>query len=332
MSMMPPMPVPPLPITPQGSYNNPLPHCNLRQVQSLLRGLKLTQFADSNGLLDCFWEDIVNDFIPEATDRAVRYCRTNFDYSKEIWFFDGPNSQEITLPRRFVNYVNACFLRFIPSQVWYRFLRPRLINGEEFSRLGLPEPPVPPPETIPPTPLTDAFVQGVDQVYFTGTEDADLYVDNRRRTIMIPPRVLYATVAVPQSQFNFFPGTMNVEVHFAYGFPPTKYTDGQPLSYDPVTGLVLPLSPIKQLASGGTCGQQPIDWSSGMPQALSKAVARLVYADVLRRLWVGITGGLSSMSVDGASESYGSSPFGGTPDEIEAQAFQTLRTFGIAVL
>jgi hypothetical protein len=69
-----------------------------------------------------------------------------------------------------------------------------------------------------------------------------------------------------------------------------------------------------------------------MPKAIQQACARIVLADILRRLWRGISGGLSSISVDGASESYGNSPFGGEAEREEARAFEQLKPFAILML
>ena len=327
------MPTTPIPVIPfLGSYTQPLAHCNLRQVKRLLLGLNLSQFAEPDGSLDLLYETIVEDLIPEASQRVARYCRTNFDYTKEIWFYDGTGSPEIVLPRRNILFVNAVFLRFLPSQIWYRFVTPRRVDGEEFAAIGGVEPPPPAPESQPPSAEGPDYLQSVQTQVYTGIEDADLFIDSRRRLIVIPARVLYASVGSPSWKYDFFSGTMNVEVHFNYGFAPTAYTDGQPLVFDPITGDVQMTSPEIALKTGGFCGDAPIDWSSGMPKALTQATARLVYADILRRLWRGVSGGLSSMSVDGASESYGSKPFGGDPDDIEAAAFKVLNTFGISIV
>lgn len=318
--------VPPI-IPANGSFNKPLAHCSLKQVKRLLMGIDLSVFKDGEGSFKEFDAYILEDLIPEASVRVARYCRTNFDYTRETWFFDGNSAESIILPRRFINYVNAVFLRWLPSQIWYRFMRPRLVDGSEFTAIGGVEPPLPPPESIPPEPTGLTYEQTVQNVLYTGTEDADLFVDPRRRMIVIPRRVLYAQVQSPQWQYDFFNGDLNVEVHFCYGFAPTAYCDGSPLQFDPITGELLLVSPRQD-----NCGGSSVDWSSGMPRAISQACARLVAADILRRQWRAKTGGLASMSVDGASESYGSSPYGGEADREEERAFQELRSFAILML
>lgn len=313
------------PIIPlNGSFKNPLPHCNVSQVKSLLLGQRsvLDQFRDDDGSLDPFWKSIETIFIPEATRKAVGIMRTNYDFTKEVWFFDGNGSDSIVLPRREIVYVNAVYLRVIPSLQWYRFVRPRKVDGSEFAAIGGIEPPPPAPESIPPGPITPQIVQ---QPSFTGIEDADLLVDPRRRMIKIPPRILYANMATPLWNYNFITGPLNVEVHFAYGFAPTAYTDGQPLKFDPDTGVMQLTSDAATDLPGGA----PVDWSSGMPPDLTMAVARFVYADILRRAWRGISGGLASQNVDGASESYGNSPFGGSADTEEAAAIKALQPWTI---
>ena len=100
-------------------------------------------------------------------------------------------------------------------------------------------PQTPPSSTLPPGNANTPYPQ---QPTFTGIEDADLFVDPRRRTITIPPRVLAANVATPFFNYSFFKGTKNVEVHYAYGLAPTSSTDGQPLLYDTITGVVLETS------------------------------------------------------------------------------------------
>lgn len=310
-----------------GNYRKPLAHTNLRQVKRLLMGQNLSIFKDELGTLNDFYDMIVEDLIPEASQRLVRYCRTNFDYSKEIWFFDGTGSNEIQLPRRNIIYVNAVFLRFLPNQIWYRFVRPRLIDGQEFEAIGGVEPPPPGPESIPPDLIGTTYTQSVQDMLYTGTEDADLYVDPRRRTIIIPPRVLYANVQSPLWDYTFFNATMNVEVHYAYGFAPTAYLDGSPLQFDSMGNLIM-TTPVTQ----DGCGGQGVDWSSGMPKELTQLCARLVACDILRRLWRAKTGGLSSISVDGASESYGNAPFGGDVDREEERVFKLLNTWAIGMV
>jgi len=284
-----------------GSYAQPLPHCSLRQVRRLLMGLDLSPFRGDNGSLDEFDAMLVEDIIPEASARAVRVMRTNFDYSREIWYFNGPGSTDLVLPRKAIIYVNAVFLRILPSLVWYRFVRIRNVDGAEFAAIGGIEPPPALPENL--LPYGDANTPYYTPQILTGAEDADLFISPRRRTLSIPPRVLAANIATPFWDWTFMPGNMNVEVHFAYGYAPTMYTDRQPLQFDPLTGdLLMESAPI----GDGTDvpGGAPVDWSSGMPRDLTQAVARMAYADVLRRFSRGVAGGLTSVSVDGASESY----------------------------
>jgi hypothetical protein len=318
--------VPAAPIIPiEGSFANPLSHCNLKQVKSLLMGLDLSPFRGDDGTLNDFYDAIESVFIPEASKRAVGKMRTNYDYTRETWYFDGNGTDTLILPRREIVFVNAVFLRVIPSLQWYRFTRIRKIDGSEFPRIGGVEPPPAAPESIPPNIPNPVVTQ---PTVFTGAEDADLMLDPRRRMLKIPPRILYANFGSPLWNYNFFQGPMNVEVHFVYGHAPTKYTDGTPLIFDPTTGIMQETSPSK----GDGSGNAPVDWSSGMPAALSMAVARLVYADIMRRLWRGVSGGLSSMSVDGASESYGSSAFGGDADKEEQRAMRELEPFTIRML
>lgn len=310
-----------------GSYTNPLPHTNLQTVKRLLLGLNLNIFKDDIGTLNSLYETITKDLIPEASQRIARYCRTNFDYSKEVWTFDGSGTNDLILPRRYINYVNAVFLRFLPSQMWYRFVRPRLVEGSEFTAIGAKEPVPPPPELLPPQPVGTTYNQAIHDVLYTGIEDADLFVDPRRRLIVIPPRVLYANVQSPQWNYTFFNATMNVEVHFTYGFAPIAYLDGSPLRFDP-QGNMFPNS----LDTNDGCGNVGVDWSSGMPQGISLLCARLVACDIQRRLWRAKTGGLSSISVDGASESYGTLPFGGDIDNEEARIMKLLNSWAIGMV
>ena len=211
--------------------------------------------------------------------------------------------------------------------MWYRFVRIRNIDGSEFAAIGGIEPPPTAPENT--LPAGDSNTPYYSPTIQTGAEDADLFYDPRRRSLIIPPRVLAANVATPFWDFNFMTGTANVEVHFAYGYAPTHYTDGQALQFNPVTGELYPLSAA--IGDGSDVpGGAPVDWSSGMPADLTKAVARLAYADLLRRLARGISGGLSSMSVDGASENYDSKAM--DADGEEERAIAALQPFTIRML
>jgi hypothetical protein len=154
-----------------------------------------------------------------------------------------------------------------------------------------------------------------------------MFVDPRRRTLNIPPRVLAANVATPFFNYAFFKGIKNVEVHYAYGMAPTAYLDGQPLVYDPETGVVEPQSPDSNPEQPGGAG---IDWSSGMPLGLTTAVARMAASMVLQTLSRSISQGLSSMSVDGASESYNQKGFGA--DEMDEKARKALVPYSIMSL
>jgi hypothetical protein len=318
-------------IKPRGSYAKPFNHCSVRQVKSLLRGIDLSAFNDDDGTLDEFWQEVEENYIPDATKRAVGSMRTNYDWSKEVWFFEGTNTQNLTLPRREIRYVNAVFLRILPSLLWYRFTNIRNADGTEFARIGGIEPPPSAPEKLPPDLQGLASLAQYDgsvkTVQYTGMEDADLLVDTRSRTLTIPPRVLYATINTPMYNWTFFQGDLNVEVHFAYGFPPIAYSDGQLLSFD-TNGNVLETSP----ATGDKPGGASIDWSSAMPRALSMAVARITAADILRRVWRSNTQGSSSLSIDGGSESFGSSAFGGDADREEERGFKALEPFAIRML
>jgi hypothetical protein len=321
----------PFPQATNQSYETPLPHTNAQQVFAELRGVSLDRFRDSDGTLTSFTQELNEIFIPEATGDAVRRMRTNYDMSREIWFFDGTQAQSLVLPRREIMFVNMAILRILPSQIWYRFSRFRNVDGSEFLRNAAVNPgqfeePVetPPSSTLPPYTSNDPIPI---QPTFTGIEDADLFVDTRSRTVIIPPRVLAATVATPFYNYTFFRGQKNIEIHYAYGYMPTKYLDGQALVFDPITGNVVPQSPDLGNELPGNAG---IDWSSGMPIALTRAVARIAAARVLQRLGRAISQGLSSISVDGASESYNPKAFGA--DELEERAFKALVPFEIIML
>jgi hypothetical protein len=321
----------PFPQPTNASWLDPLPHCNAAQVLSFLRGVNLARLRDPDGTLSSFTSDIDAIYIPEATQAAVRAMRTNWDWSREIWFCDGTGTQSITLPRKNIVYVNMCLLRLLPSQIWYRFVRFRNVDGSEFGRNAAVDPndftepaQTPPSSTLP---YGDANTPYPQQPTFTGIEDADLFVDPRRRTLSIPPRVLAANVATPFFNYSFFKGVKNVEVHYAYGCPPTKYLDGSPLTYDPDTGIVNPTSgALGPDAPGGAA----IDWSSGMPAGLTTTVARLAAANALRTISRSISQGLGSISVDGASESYNPKAF--DVDDMESRAMKALVPYGIVSL
>jgi hypothetical protein len=308
-----------------GDYRNPKPHCNATQVMAYLMGANLRSVRDPDGSLTTFTQNLQNVFIPQVTADVVKALRTNLDYTKTIWFFEGTGSNKLTLPYRYIQYVNAVFLRVIQTTMWYVFFRPRKIDGSEFAAIGGIEPAVPAPEQIPPSmlPSTEPSV-----IQYTGIEDADLLIDTRRRTIYIPPRVLIAGFSTPIWSYNFFHGVMNVEVHFVYGFPPTAYLDGQPLVIDLKTGIVGLTSPKSPNFPGG----QGIDWSSGMPAGFTAMVAELVANRVRRILWQGSSQGLSSISVDGATESYGPAPYGGSLDVRDKEIMLRLGQYGITMI
>jgi len=119
-------------------------------------------------------------------------------------------------------------------------------------------------------------------------------------------------VAIILVVLSFIGGVLNVECHYTFGFPPTAYESGTALAYNGTTGVVIDPNPAPP---GGWIGADPIDWSSGMPLGLKTSVARLAANRILRQVWRGVSNGLSSVSVDGASESYGSKAFGGDLDD-----------------
>lgn len=308
---------------------DPAPHCNPLQVKDLLLGRSLKQ------LLRCTSDDavdrLIGRLIQEVTNEVCQHVRQNFDWSLRILFQDGTGTNKITLPDRNIRDVTACFIRVLPSQVWYHFAHPRKVDGSEFFAIGSEEPWPPAAEQLPVNIVGDATIQG--PIFPTGIEDADLLVDTRRRTIVIPPRVLYAGLSQPLWNYNFLPfGSLNIEIHYFYGYPPTKYLDGKPLTFDPTTGLVAPLSPGSTESGGiGTAGAA-IDWSSGMPSDITMKVARIVANRIRTQSWAGQTGGVSSISVDGASESFGSQPYGGYLTSQDKEMLESLESHGIIMV
>lgn len=315
-----------------GDQDQPRNHCGLRQIQAALKGVSLAEFADDTGTLDSFYEEMRTEFIPEKTGDAVSDMRTTADWCHAVHFVDGSSTPDLVLPTRFLAYVNVCFLRVLPSLPWYRFVRFRNIDGTEFYRIGGVEPPQDRPMQVPPftgpynSGITAASVD-ISTVQYTGIEDADLMVDTKRRTIRIPPRVLIAGVQFPIWTYTFLPATANVEVHYVSGFAPTRYEDGTPLQYNSQTGYVYDPKPV---ANPGPFDY--VDWSSGMPRAISMSVARLVANKILRMKWRAISNGLASINVDGASESYGGTAYGGDLDKEDEQLRATLAKYGVQVV
>jgi hypothetical protein len=292
----------------------------------MLLGTNLDNFRDCNGTLAAY-ETLKSLYIQEATDYVVRELRTPFDFCYVVRFFDGSGGPKLSLPDRNILEVTTVFIRILPSNVWYHFVRPRKLDGTEFLAIGSQEPYAPGPEQFPIN-IYDAAVQASGPIFPTGIEDADLLVDTRRRTITIPPRVLYAGVSLPLWNYTFTPGDVNIEVHYSFGFPPTSYLDGSPLQFNPPgsadppgNGLVIPTKPGTGTSSVPAVG---IDWSSGIPAGVSMSVARLVANRIRRQNWYSLSNGLASLSVDGASESYGSSPYGGSLDKDDEQIIKSL--------
>jgi hypothetical protein len=298
------------------------PHCSLRQVQALLLGTNLGNFKDCNGTLDTF-ESLVNIYIQEATDLVVKFLGSPYDWCFIQQFFDGPGGPQLTLPYKNIRDVTTVYLRILPSQVWYHFGKIRRLDGTENWRIGGQEPLPTPPETFP-VDVVAATESSGGAIYATGIEDADMYVDTRRGILTIPPRVLYAGLSLPMWNYSFIPGQVNVEVHYTFGFPPTKYQDGTALVFDADTGMVI--NPSAGPKGDGT-GASPIDWSSGMPTGITTSVARLVANRVRRQGWYNLTNGLSSLSVDGASESYGGEPYGGSLDKEDEATMKGLEKY-----
>jgi hypothetical protein len=271
--------------------DQPKPHTSPRNIMSLLRGVDLTQFQDPDGTLTGFNADLLTFTIPEVTSRIVKALRYPMDYCRMIEFVDGPGSDTITLPFKNIQYVNALFVRILPSLPWYRFTHFRNVDGTEFNRSGFIEAPQNPaykvgnsnllPVTTPP--------------FYTGIEDADILVDTRGRNIVIPPRALILGAGLPLSNYSFIVGKMNVEVHYVFGFPPTAYLSGAPLQFVPQTGALIDPNPNPPT---GFSGVDNVDWSSGMPAGLTRAAARLAVNQILRQNWRGVSFGLSSTSME----------------------------------
>lgn len=314
---------------------DPRPHTSLRQVKALLLGQDLSVFADPDPCVDpdpnfiiggCCYTTLFGTLVPlwiqQVTDYVVQELRTSFDWVYRVWMADGTGSNEMTLPDRNIRDVLACFIRVLPSNVWYAFNRFRKVGGEEYWNIGgVVGYPVA-AETLPPQPLDAATAFGT--VYPTGIEDADLLVDVRRRTVKIPPRVLYAGINVPLWNYVFNAGPLNIEFHYSMGFPPTKYTDGSPLQF--TAGDLTAMPPVIPAVIEPKPGAPNvlIDWASNMPTALTMAVAQLVANYVLRQKWRAQSDGVTSLGVDGANESYGSSPYGGDLDKQSEEIMKNL--------
>jgi len=318
----------PLPVYPQTiparkvlTEEDARPHCNVRQVKALLLGADLDKFRDCNGALDTFdW--LLSQYIAEATGIVVKILRSPYDWCFVAQFIDGSGTNKITLPYKNIRDVTTVYIRVLPSSVWYHFAHPRRIDGTEQFAIGGQEPLPGPPERFPVN-VAALAAQDVGPIYPTGVEDADLLVDTRRQTLIIPPRVLYAGLSIALWNYTWVPGDANIEVHYTFGFPPTSYVDGKPLQFDAATGIVKDPSPTNSDGSGGS----PIDWSSGIPTGISLTVAKLVANHVRRQRWYGLTDGLSSLSVDGASESYGGSPYGGALDTEDEACMKALEKY-----
>jgi hypothetical protein len=300
-----------------GVVEQPKNHTGLTQVMDELFGLSIDQFVDADGTFTTFNRILQKRIIPEVSNQVVQKLQTPYDWCRAIYFVDGPGTPSIVLPYRNIAWVNVCFLRVLPSQPWYRFYRFRNTDGTEFQRINGVEPPQDLPETLPPNVLANSIVASspdvIRTIEYTGIEDADLFVDTARRTIRIPPRVLIAGVQFPIWTYTFLPAPLNVETHFTFGFAPTAYENGNPLQYDPTSGYVLPLDPQEKNSATNPMAQ--INWSSGMPVGLTNGIARLVVNRILRRRWRITSNGLSSIGVDGGSESYGGGPYGGDLDK-----------------
>jgi hypothetical protein len=318
-----PAPTPPtlpLPIIPtrliRTESDEVQPYTTPAQIRAVLRGINLDRFRGSDGSFSEWDAELLADIIPETSQEVYRAMRTPMDWCRHIWFSEGSGGDTLPLPYKYIYDVNLCYMRVLPSLPFYGFQRMRNINGYEFLRSGsnqsppaiAPEPISSPPMIVPPNPITATYVSSL---IFTGIEDADLFVDVRKRCLQIPPRVLVAGVGLPVANFNFITGTANIETHYRLGFPPNAYMDGSPLQYDNTTHIVSEPKP-----GTGTDGVPAIliDWSSGMPRGFTMKVARLVANKILRQKWRGTSDGMSSISVDGASESYGGAPFGGDLD------------------
>jgi hypothetical protein len=310
--------------------DQPRNHCNARQVFGKLLGNSLAQFQDQDGSYTSLIAMLDEDLIPEISSMVVSAIRTPLDWCRRVYFASGTGDDTIVLPNRYIAGVNVVFIRILPSMPWYRFSRFRAIDGTEFNRAGFLEPPNTPAFQAP----YSLETSGATPPY-TGIEDADILVDTNARTIIIPPRALLLTAnaAVPFSSYSFIPGRTNIEIHYTFGFPPTKYFSGAPLQFDPDTGAAIELNPAPPNPLPQGVLIDGIDWSSGMPRAVSNGVSRIVANRILRQNWRGISNGLASLSVDGGSESYGSKAYSGDlDDEEQAILSLTLPDFGIQMV
>ena len=322
-----PYSVPPRILRLDNEENAP-PYCTAQLVKALLAPYwkSLVSFYDgpaaacgdgSGGDMPSTLCDVLIPlWIGATTDYIVKELRTPYDWCYRILFLDGPGANTIVLPDRNIRDVLAVYLRVLPSNVWYKFAKMRKVDGSEFFGIGgIVEQPIA-PEALPVLdPVTIAETQPA-YITPTGIEDADLLVDTRRRTIKIPPRVLYAGVNVPLWNYTFNAGALNVEIHYTFGFPPTKYTDGSPLQY--ATGGTTPTSNMVITPKTGFPNVL-VDYSSGMPTTIIYAVAQVAANMARRAFFEAQSQGISSISVDGASESFGGSAFGGALDEQDKQ-------------
>ena len=306
--------------------DQPRAHCSVRQVLGLMRGgTFLDRMRDPDGTLATFTEEIRRDVIPEVSSRAVKLTRLPFDWCRAIEFDDGSGGNKLGLTYRNVAFVNALFVRILPSMQWYRFTRFRNTDGSEFNRVAsfVEPPPVAPYRPGTGGTTTPVLFVGME----TGVEDAEIYVDTAAGILTLPPRALMLSSGFPLASFSFMGGNSNIEVHYTFGYAPTSYESGAPLAFDATTGALADPNP----AIIPPAPPDPVDWSSGIPAGLSRAVARLATIDVLRMYWRGLSMGFGSISVDGASESYGGAPFGGDLDREEEAVTKIITSFGKAV-
>lgn len=315
----------------RNDVDQPQPHCNATQVFGKLLGSSLDRFRDPDGSLTTLTAEITNNVIPEISGYVVVALRTPLDWCRRIWFASGTGNDTITLPNRFLVYVNVVFIRILPSMPWYRFSNFRNVDGTEFIRAGYVEPAENPAFQAP----FNLYAEGTTVPAYTGIENADILVDTNSRSITLPPRalILTANAAVPFSSYSFIAGTLNVEIHYTFGFAPTSYLSGAPLVFDPTSGAVIPTNPSPPNPLPFAVLADTIDWSSGMPKNLTNGVARIVANRILRQQWRGRSDGFSSINVDGASESYGNAAYGGDLDNEEAALLtKGLPDYGINVV
>jgi hypothetical protein len=303
--------------------DQPANHTSPQMVLARLKGIKSVQsmFGDADGSFTSLTEDLRLNIIPEVTAEVVKTMRAPYDWCNMIHFDSGNQSDSFSLPVRNIQFVNVLFVRILPSLPWYRFSRFRNVDGTEFNRAGYVEPPQIPAFQTP----FNLSQQLIAPPIVTAIEDADILVDTRARTLRIPPRALILAAGLPLSNYSFIGGVLNVECHFVFGFPPITYESGTALVYDGTSGLVKNPNPENP--------EDPIDWSSGMPQGLRMPIARIAANRILRQTWRGVSGGMASISVDGASESYGGKAFGGDLDDEDERLLKDIVSkYGISFL